>query len=190
MVNGTSYIRLSIYVTRFLPCCSLIWAFRVFVVLQRDVLHMAGHMFSKEPITDLGRPQTPRKEGNGFIEIGTTPNLSNLGNGTVAAASIFGGDGQGSQNTSAPMAGSALSSIDGPTSVRQAFALNSVVINIDGQMAASVKLTDVRKQLMMMGLFPPDLYGVGESFEEMRWRYAALDILSGVIFSLLVFDGK
>lgn len=141
------------------------------MVLQRDVLHMAGHMFSKEPVTDLGRPQTPRKEGNGLIEIG--------GNGSVAAASIFGGDGQGSQDTNAPMADSALSSIDGPTSVRQAFALDSVMINIGGQVAANVKLTDVRKQLMVMGLFPPDLYGVGESFEEMRWRYVALDISVG-----------
>lgn len=31
-------------------------------------------------------------------------------------------------------------------------------------------LVDIRKHLMVMGLFPPDLYTVGESFEETRLR--------------------
>lgn len=140
------------------------------------MLHIAGHAFSKELITDLGHPKTPRKEGNGSIEVEPTPSMSTLRNGSVTAAINFGGDGQRSQSTNAPMADSGLSSIDGSISVRQAFALNSVMINVNGEMAASVKLTDVRKHLMTMGLFPPELYRVGETFEEMRWRYVTLDI--------------
>lgn len=132
---------------------------------------MAGHVFSKEPVTDLGRPQTPRKEANGLLEV--KPTTPNMGNGSVEADPIFGGHGLHSQNTNAPMADSVLSSVDESTSVRQAFALNSVMINVGGQMVENVKLTDVRKQLMTMGLFPPVLYGVGESFEEMRLRYVS-----------------
>lgn len=164
------------YVYRFLPSFSLVVGLFDFLVLQADVRHMTSHVFRKEAVTDLGRPQTPRKEGNGLVGVEPTPNMSTLGYGSDAAAPIFDGGGQRSQKTNAPMADSVLSSIGASTSVSQAFALNSVLINVGGQVAAKVKLTDVRKQLMTMGLFPPDLYGVGESFEEMRWRYVILDI--------------
>lgn len=42
---------------------------------------------------------------------------------------------------------------------------------IDGKIRNNVDdLVDIRKHLMVMGLFPPDLYTVGESFEETRLR--------------------
>lgn len=132
--------------------------------------HAAGQVWGKETITDLGRPSTPRKEGrgNGAEETDSTQKLSTLGNGSVVADLVFSGSGQVSQTSNAPIADSALSSIGG-----QGLGPNSVMINVRGEIAAKVQLTDVRKQLMTMGLFPPDLYGVGESFEEMRQRYAS-----------------
>lgn len=138
--------------------------------------HAAGQILGKEAITDLGRPSTPRKEGreNGTEEAGSTQKLSTLGNGV--ADLVFSVGGQVSQISNAPMADSALSSTGGSACARHGFGPNSVMINVRGQMAAKVELTDVRKQLMTMGLFPPDLYGVGESLEEMRRRYVSLGI--------------
>lgn len=145
--------------------------------LQADMRNAAGQVWAKEAITDLGRPSTPRKErrGNGAEETKPTQ-LSTLGNGSVVADLVFSGGGHISQTSNAPMADSALSSTGGSASTRLGFGPNSVMINVRGEMAAKVELTDVRKQLMTMGLFPPDLYGVGESFEEMRQRYVSLGI--------------
>ena len=136
----------------------------------------AGQVWAKEAITDLGRPSTPRKDGggNGAEETESTQRLPTLGNGSVVADLIFNGGAQVSQTSNAPLADSALSSTGGPASTRQGFGPNSVMINVRGEMAATVKLTDVRKQLMKMGLFPSGLYEVGESFEEMRQRYVCV----------------
>lgn len=138
--------------------------------------HAAGQVWGKEAISDLGRPSTPRKEGRGHGEGETesTQKQSTFGNRSVVADIVFSGGGQVSKTSNAPMADSALSSIGGSASTRQGFRPSAVMINVRGQMAAKVELTDVRKQLMKMGLFPPDLYGVGESFEEMRQRYVSV----------------
>eukprot|EP00752_Nemacystus_decipiens_P011884 g10537.t2 len=146
-------------------------------LLSADVRHAAGQVWVKEVITDLGRPSTPRKEGkkNGAEEAESTQKLSTHANGSVVADLVFSGGGQALQTSNAPIADSALSSIGGPASTRQGIGSNSVMINVRGEMAANVDLTDVRKQLMTMGLFPPDLYGVGESFEEKRQREKLAD---------------
>ena len=135
--------------------------------------HAAGQVWAKEAIADLGRPSTPRKGGRGNGAAGTesTQKLATLGNGSVVADLAFNGGGQVSQTSNAPLADSALSSLGEPASTIQGFGQNSFIINVRGGMPAKVELTDLRKQLMTMGLFPPGLYGVGESFEEIRQRY-------------------
>lgn len=100
--------------------------------------------------------------------------MSVLQNGSGVGAPVFGGDHELVQhaNTQSADSVSLLSSTkDSSNLVRQVVELSSVVITIDGQARAKVNLDDVRKHLMIMGLFPPDLYGVGESFEETRLRY-------------------
>lgn len=47
-------------------------------------------------------------------------------------------------------------------------------IKVEGEDGTSVHLSDFRKQLMTVGLFPPELYQIGESFEEIRTRYAKI----------------
>lgn len=140
---------------------------------QEDLRHAAGQVWAKEAITDLGQPSTPRKEGreDGAEETEPIQQLSTLGNRSVVADLVFSEGRRVSSTSNAPMADSALSSIGGAASTRQDFGPNSVVINVHGEMAAKLELTDVRKQLMKMGLFPPEFYRVGESFEEMRQRY-------------------
>lgn len=142
---------------------------------QADMRDMAGQLWGNggNGLPDLGRPQTPRKEGkegSGAVDSESTANMSILGNGSVKDPFVFNGGGQLPQKTNAPMADSALSSVGGPPSVRQGFELDSVIVRVDGQ-KAKIKLTDVRKQLMTVGLFPPEFYAVGETFEEMRLRY-------------------
>lgn len=156
--------------------------------------HAAGQVWAKEAITDLGRPSTPRKEarGNGAEETESAQKSSTIGNGSAVANLVFSGGGQVSQTSNAPMADSALSSIGEPASARQGFGPNSVMINLRGEMAATVELTDVRRQLMTMGLFPPNFYRVGETFEEMRRRYVPLSISSQrrLTFGALVWMTK
>lgn len=135
--------------------------------LQTDVLHLAGRFMDteKEAVVDLGLPRTPRKEGDGHLQRTLLPNT------TVALATS--GVCQSAQRASAPVAdGVCLSPSTGLTSsMRQAVELSSVMVTMDGKTTAKVDLADARKQLMIMGLFPAQLYGAGESFEEMRLRY-------------------
>ncbi|CAN0309460.1 unnamed protein product, partial [Ectocarpus sp. 12 AP-2014] len=148
-------------------------------LLMADMRGMASQLWGNgaNSITDLGRPQTPRKEGkegSGAVDVESAAKMSILGNGSVNDSFVFSGGGQLPQKTNAPMADSALSSVGGSPSVRQGFELDSIIVRVDGQMA-KIKLTDVRKQLMTVGLFPPELYGVGETFEEMRLREKLAD---------------
>lgn len=121
--------------------------------------------------------------------------MSNLGMGP-GAISFYNGDDQLFPETNAPIADSVLSSISKSSSSREGLPMSSILINMGGHMKAKVKLADVRKQLMTMGLFPPDLYGIGESFHEMRQRYQPtrlrlLDIYEGVRSTspCVYFDG-
>ncbi|CAN0508619.1 unnamed protein product, partial [Ectocarpus sp. 12 AP-2014] len=100
-------------------------------------------------------------ERSGAVDVESAAKMSILGNGSVNDPFVFSGSGQLPQKTNAPMDDSALSSVGGSPSVRQGFELDSIIVRVDGQMA-KIKLTDVRKQLMTVGLFPPELYGVGE----------------------------
>ncbi|CBJ26303.1 Hypothetical leucine rich repeat protein [Ectocarpus siliculosus] len=148
-------------------------------LLMADMRGMAGQLWGNgaNSVPDLGRPQTPRKEGkegSGAVDVESAAKMSILGNGSVNDPFVFSGGGQLPQKTNAPLADSALSSVGGSPSVRQGFELDSVIVRVDGQMA-KIKLTDVRKQLMTVGLFPPELYGVGETFEEMRLREKLAD---------------
>lgn len=144
--------------------------------------HLAGDTLRKEAIVDLGRPQTPRKTVDSCMEVGLSPSTSGVRNEAISSA-LFSGDGQLGQQAGAPVAGSIglLSSGGGAASMGQAVELSSVVINMNGQVCAKVNLADVRRQLMTMGLFPPDLYGVGESFEEMRLRYCSVCFFMGIL---------
>ncbi len=148
----------------------------------------AGQVWGKEAITDLGQPQTPRKEGRGTgaMEIEPPQTILTLWNSKAAATPVLSGDDQDPQKNIAPQADSVLSSIGASASRRRPFSPNSVMINVGGQVTANVTLADVRKQLMTMGLFPPDLYGVGESFEEMHQRY--VPPVSRFVLSVLTFD--
>jgi len=147
----------------------------------------AGQVWGKEAVTDLGQPQTPRKEGRGTgaMETGPPQTILTLWNSNVASP-ILRGDDQDPQRSNAPQADSVLSSIGASASMRRPFSPNSVMINVGGEVTANVTLTDVRKQLMTMGLFPPDLYGVGESFEETRRRYVPPASLFFFHFSLSI----
>lgn len=138
--------------------------------LQTDVLQLAGRFMDidKETVVDLGLPQTPRKEGDGHLNSTLFPiNALALANSGVR---------QPVQRASAPMADGAclLPSTGTKSSMRQAVELSSVMITMDDQVREKVDLADARKQLMIMGLFPEQLYGAGESFEEMRLRYLLL----------------
>lgn len=148
----------------------------------------AGQVWGKEAVTDLGQPQTPRKEGRGTDAMETKPpqTILTLWNSKATATPVLSGDDDDDdpQKSNAPQADSVLSSIGASASIRRPFSPNSVMINVRGQVTASVTLADVRKQLMTMGLFPPDLYGVGESFEEMHQRY----VPRFPILSFLAFD--
>lgn len=149
--------------------------------LQTDMRHLAGDMLRKEAIVDLGRPQTPRKTMDSYMEVGQSPNTSGLGIRATSSA-LSGGGGQLGQQGGASVADSvgSSSSRGGGASMGQAIELSSVVINMNGQVCAKVNLADVRKQLMTMGLFPPDLYGVGESFEEIRLRCRLVYFFLGI----------
>lgn len=129
----------------------------------------AGQVWGKENVTYPGQPQTPRKEGRGAGAMETEPpqTFVALWNNQAVTDQV-------EQKNNAPLADSVLSSVGGSAAISRPFSPNSVVINVGGQMAANMTLTDVRKQLMTMGLFPPDLYGVGESFGDTRQRYVFL----------------
>ncbi|CAM9096355.1 unnamed protein product, partial [Hapterophycus canaliculatus] len=135
----------------------------------RVAAHDAGRVWGSEDITDLGRPKTPRKEGANGLEVESSTKMSNLGRGSVVTL-ISNGDDQLSPKANAPMADSVLSSTSQSSALREGSSMSSILINIGGHMKAKVKLTDVRKQLMTMGLFPQDLHGIGESFDEIRQR--------------------
>lgn len=151
----------------------VLWVLLILPGLQADVRHFSSHFMGNEAILDLGRPQTPRKDGDGNLEVALSQNIPTLGDGSVTVATVSGGDNQGAQQAGAPVADSVglLSSRRELPSVRQATELSSVIITMEGQISAKMNLADVRKQLMMMGLFPAELYGVGESFEETLFRY-------------------
>lgn len=48
--------------------------------------------------------------------------------------------------------------------------LSTVRVILDGQVCAIFGLSDLRKKLMRLGLFPQEIYGEGENFEETRTR--------------------
>lgn len=147
--------------------------------LQADMRHAVGQVWGTCIIADLGRPETPRKAPkiNGATQV-AAPNLYTPGQGSVAVDNFFSAGDQVSHKINAPMADSALSST-GSASFGPAIRLDLDTTNEGGQKTAQVRLTDVRKQLMTMGLFPPGLYGIGESFEEMRQRYVSFAYLKG-----------
>lgn len=139
--------------------------------LQTDALQLAGRFMDieKETVVDLGLPQTPRKEGDGHLDSLLFPN-------TALALTNSGGVRQSVQRASAPMVDGVclLPSTGTTSSMRQVVEPSSVMITIDGQVREKVDLADARKQLMIMGLFPAQLHGASESFEEMRLRYLLL----------------
>lgn len=150
---------------------------RVFLGLQTNVT------VRENPIVDLGQSKNPRREGDSNLEVEVSRSISTSRKESTAPPHISKGDSQGgqpAQNASAPVAESAwLLSSRGGASSRQAVDLNSVTIAMSGQSSDKVKLTDVRQQLMIMGLFPLDLYGIGETLEEIRLRYSLFCRCSG-----------
>lgn len=154
-----------------------LWVCATSLNLQASIRQKAGRVWGSKDITDLGRPKTPRKEGADGIEFESSTKMSNFGTRLVVTPA-FDGEDQLSPRANAPMADSVLSSISKSSSLREGPLMSSILINMDGDMTAKVKLADVRKQLMTMGLFPPDLYGIGESFHEMRQRYLPTRFIS------------
>lgn len=138
--------------------------------VQTDVDHVANHIFGKEVVADLGRPQTPRKTADGSVEASRPVWDNTLGSEHTLVAS---GRGHVASHASAPVAESVglLSTQTESFPRGKSMELSSPRINEGAQVCAYVDIFNQRKQLMLLGLFPPDLYRVGESFEEKHLRY-------------------
>ncbi|CAM9977150.1 unnamed protein product [Scytosiphon promiscuus] len=143
-------------------------------LISASIRQNTGRVWASDDITDFGRPITPRKEGTDGVKVESSSKVSDTGMGPVVTP-VSKGEDQLSPKASAPMADSVLSSVSKPASLGEWLPTSSILINAGGDMTAKVKLTDVRKQLMTMGLFPPDLYGIGESFHEIRQRKILAD---------------
>lgn len=144
--------------------------------LQIDVRDFASRFTRDEILIDSGRPKTPRKGGILTFEVVPPGGIEIFRDRSVAAI-VPGGGPDLTQIAQAPIADSVgfLSAGDDMLSAEQAIELSSVMIKVDRKTRPSVRLTDFRKQLMVMGLFPPPLYEVGESFEEIHLRYELYD---------------
>lgn len=128
--------------------------------METNVRNFAGHIMESEPVVDLGQPQTPRKtvDGSGGTRLLLRESIGeNRADGLMAPRC---GDGLLTMQRRMELAASG-----------QAVEFDSKTIAIDGRMWETMDvLADIRKQLMVMGLFPPELYRVGENFEETRLR--------------------
>lgn len=128
--------------------------------MEADVRNLAGHILGSDPVVDLGQPQTPRK----FVD-------------DAGATRLSLGESVGRNRTDsfmAPHSGSGILTTQRrkeSAASEQAAEYSSMTVAVDRRLWENVDvLADIRKQLMVMGLFPSELYRVGEKIEETPLR--------------------
>ncbi|CAM9104826.1 unnamed protein product [Discosporangium mesarthrocarpum] len=148
-------------------------------MLKVDLSKLKNIFMGNEPVVNLGNPGTPRKRKEARMPTTEQETGKHFGKTTTGLVTAS----ERTYEVGAPMAGGlgplSMASSISTSGGGQVVDLESVGVGIEGQRGlhpgTHISLSDIRKEFMMLGLFPAEIYYVGESVEEMNCRVKLAD---------------